>query len=195
MPNNAKQCSSLVSAHLIVFHLLIACSYPGWYDHPSNLTYVPIFWQGQVDWVVSNWPDKPLFVSETGGAGIWEWRNDTAPYPGVFWSQAYQTRLVTTDAAFIANNTRISGLTLWQFSDIKANDQSTEQCGQCQYLPHPNNLTVPWDCASISVSCGRPGGENHKGAVDFWRREKEEFGPLAAIFGSPQSMDCLTERF
>ena len=31
----------------------------------------------------------------------------------------------------LAGDARASGLTLWQFSDIKANDDSTRQCGQC----------------------------------------------------------------
>jgi hypothetical protein len=89
---------------------------------------------------------------------------------------------VPVDATVIANNTRVSGLTIWQFGDIKANDQSTQQCGQCDYLPHPNNLTVPWDCGFIDTTCGRPGGYNHKGVVDFWRRQKEEYPVIAAIY-------------
>ena len=50
------------------------------------------------------------------------------------------------------------------------------------YLPHPPNLTVPWDCAFVDVSCGRPKGENNKGSMDLWRREKLVFGAVAAIY-------------
>ena len=91
----------------------------------------------------------------------------------------------------------------------------TAQCGSCEYLPHPPSLSVPWDCGYISTACGRPGGENHKGAgtpwslpslpfphaclsaclpsshhplaagaVDAWRRPKEEDPVIAAIYGN-----------
>ncbi len=163
-------------------------SYPAWYDHPGNISYIPTFWGEKVQWAMDNWPDKPLLISETGGAGIWEWVNASAPYPGVFWSQTFQTNVVTTDASFLLNQSHVSGLTIWQFCDIKANDASTEQCGQCDYAPtggYPTgNLSIPWDCAYISASCGRPGGENHKGVVDMWRRKKAEFGPMAAIYAA-----------
>lgn len=68
---------------------------------------------------------------------------------------------------------------------VQANDQSTAGCGQCVYAPHPASLTTPWDCAYISpkeISCGRPKGENNKGIVDFWRRPKEDFPYIAALF-------------
>lgn len=159
-------------------------SYPGWYDHPLNISYVPTFWGEQVDWVAANWPYKPMAVSETGGGGVWEWSNDTAPYPGPFWSQQYQKWLVAADASFISNNTRVSGLTLWQFSDIKANDASTAECGQCTYFPHPPSLSTPWNCSYVNVNCGRPKGENNKGIVDFWRRPKEDFDSIASIFAA-----------
>lgn len=68
------------------------------------------------------------------------------------------------------------------------------QCGQCQYAPHPNNLTVPWDCLFINVECGggasclnkpcgRPGGINHKGALDMWRRKKLSYTSLSNLYG------------
>lgn len=164
-------------------------AYPGWYDHEGNISYTGVYWAEQVAWVEANWPATPFMVSETGGGGVFEWTNDTAPYPGPQWSQAFQKNLVSADASFLVNSSRVSGLTLWQFSDIKANDQSTAQCGQCDYLPHPNNLTVPWDCGYIDVTCGRPGGENHKGAVDFWRRTKEEYPVLAGIYAHAASDD------
>ncbi len=30
-------------------------------------------------------------------------------------------------------------------------------------------------CDYIDVNCSRPGGENNKGVVDFWRRKKDAF--------------------
>ena len=100
----------------------------------------------------------------------------------MFWSQLYQAEIVTRDAQFAVDNDDVSGITLWQFSDIKADDDSTRSCGQCKYLPHSQSLSVPWDCGYIDVSCGRPGGENHKGIVDFWRRQKMDFPLVAGIY-------------
>lgn len=137
------------------------------------------YWDQEVAWLEANWPAKPMTVSETGGGGIWEWVNATSPPPGLYWSQIFQEALVTADVASIAGNPRVSGLTVWQFSDIKV-----EGCPQCEYpTPWPATLTQPWNCSVITTTCGRPGGENHKGAVDAWRRPKLEFGPIARLYG------------
>jgi beta-glucuronidase len=149
-------------------------AYPGWYDHGGDLPYVAPYWQGQIAWVAANYPEKAFTVSETGGGAVFEWVNASAP--STFWSQSYQANLVSADATTMGNSTRVSGLTLWQFSDIKV-----AQCAQCDYLPH-GNLSTPWDCASVDVSCGRPKGENNKGAVDFWRREKLSFARISQIY-------------
>ncbi len=63
-----------------------------------------------------------------------------------------------------------------QFGDIKANDGDTKKCGRCDYFPGTNN------CSYIDVSCGRPGGENHKGSVDFWRRKKMSYNITKALY-------------
>ena len=39
----------------------------------------------------------------------------------------------------------------------------------------------PPNCTYIEIN-GRPGGENHKGSIDFWRREKPAFGIVAAKY-------------
>ena len=92
------------------------------------------------------------------------------------------------------NNNNVSAFSLWLLHDFKVDDES---CGQCVYVQTPavvaGNLTVPWDCAFVNVECGggadclhkpcgRPAGMNHKGAVDFWRRKKESFDLLAAVY-------------
>ena len=133
------------------------------------------YWTAQIAWVAANHPDKAMTVSETGGGAVFEWVNASAP--GTFWSQSYQRDLVSEDATVIGNRSRVSGLTLWQFSDIRV-----AQCPECDYLPHPPSLTTPWDCAAVNVSCGRPKGENNKGAVDWWRREKLSFAAVQAIY-------------
>ena len=150
-------------------------SLAGRYDHAGNASYAPPFWQSQIDWVAANYPEKAFTVSETGGGAVYEWVNSSAP--GTFWSQSYQRDLVAADATTMANSSRVSGLSLWQFSDIKV-----AQCPQCDYLPHPANLSSPWDCAHVDVSCGRPKGQNNKGAVDWWRREKLSFATVSQIY-------------
>jgi beta-glucuronidase len=91
-------------------------NYPGWYGRPGNVSYVADYWGSKIQWAADNYPDTPLTISETGGGGIFEWTNDTYPDPGLFWSQKYQKNLVTADASFILNSTRVTGLTLWQFA-------------------------------------------------------------------------------
>ena len=62
------------------------------------------------------------------------------------------------DVSTVLGDDRFSGITIWQFNDIKANAGDTEKCGQCDYIPHSD----PPTCGYIDVSCSRPGGENHK---------------------------------
>jgi len=149
-------------------------SYPGWYDHQGDLNSIEPFWKSQADWVHTHYPQKPFLISETGAGGIYEWDNKTDPY----WSQLYQSEVVERSAQFAATYDSVSGITIWQFADIKADDSDTKKCGSCQYYPHPPSLSVAWNCSYIDVKCGRPGGENHKGAVDFWRREKIDYVTL-----------------
>ena len=87
----------------------------------------------------------------------------------------------------------VTGLSLWLLCDFKVDDES---CGQCVYEnTFGGNLTVPWDCAYINVECGggascltrpcgRPGGLNHKGAVDAWRRKKLSYDAVGALYGA-----------
>ena len=154
-------------------------AYPGWYDHAGNVTFPLEDWSNRVAWAASSFPEKPVTVSETGGGGVYEWTNTSSPFPGLYWSQAYQNNLVSVDATVILNNTHVSALALWQMADIKV---ANENCVECPYLPHPNNLSVPWDCAYVDVSCGRPKRENNKGSVDYWRRPKLVYSSLTQIF-------------
>ncbi len=58
-------------------------SYPGWYSEPGNVSYPPVLWTQYAEWAHTNYPTKPLFISETGGGGVYSWTNSTP----VFWSQ------------------------------------------------------------------------------------------------------------
>lgn len=144
------------------------------------------------DWASTTFPSKPFTVSETGGGGVYEWVNETSPGYGAFWSQKYQSSLVGADVKYLLGDDRVSGLSLWLLTDFKVDDES---CGQCSYAPHPDTLSVPWNCTYINVECGggssclqkpcgRPGGENHKGAVDFWRRKKISYATVSALYGA-----------
>lgn len=152
-------------------------------DSPNTQTAAD--WQSIAGWSKQHYPQKPFGISETGGGGVYEWQNAT----DVRWSQLYQKEVVAGDASFAIGSPDVSHFTIWQFNDIKANEGDTRSCGQCMYAPHPNNLSVPWDCSYIDVSCGRPGGENHKGQVDFWRRTKSTFDSLKAIFAAAAGLD------
>jgi hypothetical protein len=41
-----------------------------------------------------------------------------------------------------------------------------------------------WGACVSALQCGRPGGENNKGSVDFWRRKKQVFGEVSALYGA-----------
>ena len=47
----------------------------------------------------------------------------------------------------------------------------------------------PPNCTYIEIN-SRPGGENHKGSVDFWRREKPVFAEVSKLFATIVFM-CL----
>ena len=97
------------------------------------------------------------------------------------WSQGYQSLLVAKDVKAAMSIRRVSGISIWQFNDIKADDGATHSCGSCKYST-PYNASTPMDCAFITAKCWRPGGENHKGLVDFWRRPKRAFETVKALY-------------
>ena len=70
---------------------------------------------------------------------------------------------------------------LEQLDVSKADDGATHSCGSCKYST-PYNASTPMDCAFITAKCWRPGGENHKGLVDFWRRPKRAFETVKALY-------------
>ena len=83
------------------------------------------------------------------------------------------------------SNPHISGITLWHFFDFKGND-GAQACGPCDYVPDVD----PPLCAFVNVTCGggkRPGGANHKGVLDFWRRPKPSFAVVAAKYSAAAS--------
>lgn len=88
--------------------------------------------------------------------------------------------MLARDVDAALGSASISGLTLWHFFDFKGDDAAQKQCGPCDYLEGVS----PPTCGHISSSCWRPGGENHKGVVDFWRREKEGYALVGAKYNA-----------
>ena len=163
---------------------------------------------------------KPFVISETGAGGIFEWSdNGTAvsdpdahpgdPPVGAKWTLAYQAQVIAADVEVAIANPNISGITLWHFYDFKV-----DNCGAtwpCKHGPGQENDThCPYDhappetfaalksegppnCTTIVVN-GRPGGENHKGSVDFWRRPKPAFTQTAAKYGKAQVNDIAQQQ-
>ncbi|KAL3903986.1 MAG: hypothetical protein SGILL_010241, partial [Bacillariaceae sp.] len=152
--------------------------YPSWYHDGA-----PADWWNRTATAVAA-TKKPFIISETGAAGIYEWtHNDTA----VKWTLEYQTRIITQDVEFAIADPRISGISLWHFFDFKVDDK-WENNTHCDYLPGVN----PPTCGHIQVgkgASGRPGGANHKGVVDFYRRPKPVFPIIAAKYNKATKVE------
>merc|ERR1711918_155432 len=108
----------------------------------------------------------------------------------------YQMEVIGQDVDTAISNDHISGITLWHFYDFKVDD-GEENNTHCIY-DHPPPTTFeelkregPPNCTSIIVN-GRPGGENHKGSLDFWRREKPVFPIVAAKYKAVQQAQDYT---
>lgn len=155
-------------------------AYPGWYG-PRNLNPVD-WWNKRANQVrEGQYPGskgKPLLISETGAAGIYEWSNNKT---AARWTLAYQSKIISADVDVAIQNANISGITLWHFMDFKTFD-NTENNTHCDYIPNQ----YPPTCAYINASAEirRPGGLNHKGVVGFWRRKKPIFDIVAAKYNA-----------
>merc|ERR1712048_1333168 len=152
-------------------------SYPAWYGGVGDLSKPASHWNGEAKNVASKHPGKPFVISETGAGGVYEWDSNSTDKQ---WTQKYQVEVIERDVDVALGNGQISGITLWHYFDFKGNDDATSLCGHWDYIPD----VYPPTCAYIDVNCGRPGGENHKGVVDFWRREKQAYSVVAAKYKS-----------
>lgn len=140
-------------------------NYPGWYNNLGNLSAPQAHWNEMARSVAEMYPGKPFAISETGAGAVFEWSNNATDAK---WTTKYQGEIVGRDVDVALSNSRVSALTLWHYFDFKINDEDIATCGPCEYMEHK----TPPTCSYINVSCTRPGGENHKGVVDFWRRKK-----------------------
>jgi beta-glucuronidase len=143
--------------------------YPGWYFDGT-----PVQWWSSVAAMVSL-TGKPFIISETGAAGIYEWtHNDTVTK----WTLEYQSQIISQDVDHAIANPNISGIALWHFFDFKVND-GWQHNTACDYLPNVTPPTCGYIDVDTTTASGRPGGLNHKGVLDYYRREKPIFRIVA----------------
>lgn len=175
-------------------------SYPGWYHQPGDPTAPGRMWPRMAQAVRDGSTasgngtlGKPFVISETGAGGIFEWdANETDER----WTLRYMNAIVAADVDEALGNDQISGISLWHFYDFKADERNGQENNtHCTY-DHPPPETFaeleakgPPNCTWIATfRVGRPGGANHKGAVDFWRREKPIFGIVAGKYGQANAI-------
>jgi hypothetical protein len=123
-------------------------------------------------------PHPPL--SRPTHTGIYEWSKNATP---VIWTLEYQSRVIAEDVDIAIGNPNISGISLWHFFDFKTND-ATENNTHCDYIPDVYPPICAYINASASDLTGRPGGLNHKGVVDFWRRLKPSYHIVAEKYNA-----------
>jgi len=145
--NRMEASLSLKHADVISFN-----HYPGWYNGPY--TTIEAQWEHEGAWVAAHYPNSPFVISEAGAGGIVG--NHSKAQPPSRWSLEYQGLVdgITTRTA--VNSVNISGISLWQFADIKVDAPNT--------------------------STGRPGGINNKGVFDRWRNAKPAAAAVAASY-------------
>ena len=156
--------------------------YPGWYSASGDLSAPARAWNGFANTVRAGGTKsgaatlgKPFVISETGAGGIFEWDDNTTDAK---WTLNYQTEIIERDVDVAIANGNISGITLWHFFDFKVDD-AQENGTACEYVPD----LFPPNCSYIAID-GRPGGVNHKGVLDFWRRPKPAYGVVAAKYNA-----------
>eukprot|EP00980_Cylindrotheca_fusiformis_P000474 scaffold119_cov131-Cylindrotheca_fusiformis.AAC.4 len=148
--------------------------YPGWYDAPSARDY----WGNFASFYRNI--GKPFLISETGAGAIYEWRNNETAVP---WTCPYQTQVLIQDVEESISNPNISGVALWHFFDFKTTDE-WENNTHCDFLPSVYPPTCGYIEVNLTTKFQKPGGQNCKGVVDFWRRTKPSFKEVALRFSN-----------
>jgi len=158
--------------------------YPGWYQRNVD----PAKWWNRIANDLKagkpqNALGKPFLISETGASGIYEWINSTMNDTKTLWTIPYQTEIIRQDVENAIYNTNISGIALWHFFDFKVDDQ-WENNTHCDYLPNVVPPTCGYIHVNTSTPSGRPGGMNHKGVLDFFRRPKPAYTMVAERYAN-----------
>ncbi len=136
--------------------LISVNSYPGWYGcenvkDPLSLI-APRFEEILKSIDERGFADKPVIISETGAEALYGWRE---PHND-FFSEAYQAKYLAEACRAVFAHSRISGVALWHFSDVR-----TYGGGH---------------------SLMRPRTYNNKGTFDEYRRPKQAHEAVSEAF-------------
>jgi beta-glucuronidase len=158
--------------------------YPGWYNRHAH----PAEWWNRIAndlkaGMPSNALGKPFVISETGAGGIYEWTDSTTNDTTTLWTIPYQTEIIRQDVENALLNSNISGIALWHFFDFKVDDK-WENNTHCDYLPDVEPPTCGYIYVNTTSPSGRPGGANHKGVMDFFRRPKPAYAMVAQRYAN-----------
>ena len=152
--------------------------YPGWYATENPETFWNRIANDLQSGSIPSAIGKPFIISEAGAGGIYEWKqNDTA----TMWTLEYQSKIISENVDVAISNSNISGIVLWHITDFKVDDK-WENNTHCDYLPGIKPLTCGYIEVDTSKAFGRPGGANHKGSLDFFRRPKPIFSIVASKY-------------
>ena len=128
--------------------------YPGWYV--GEIEEIP----ANLDEIMAHvdgaqgQANKPLIIAEIGAGAIYGWRdwNETR------WSEQYQARLLETVICHLfVDGNRACGLAIWQYCDVRASEQ-------------------------VRRALFRPRAFNNKGLVDEYRRPKQAYDVVKALY-------------
>ncbi|CAJ1949827.1 unnamed protein product [Cylindrotheca closterium] len=151
--------------------------YPEWYDKPSAKTY----WSAFASYYKAL--GKTFLISESGVGAIYEWQDNETAVP---WTCAYQAKALVDIVEESISDFNVSGLALWHFFDFKSTDfvitGNWENNTHCDYLDNVYPPTCGYIDVNISTPFQKPGGQNCKGVIDFWRRKKPSYGEVAKRF-------------
>lgn len=124
--------------------------YSGWYkdcpiDERNNQ---------EIEWIKKSGGDnKPIIVSEVGAAAIYGYRDRSR----CKWSEERQADLIRDNLEVYMNDTRITGVFIWQFADCRVTEEG--------------------EWFATRARC-----HNNKGVVDEYRRPKEAYDTAADMF-------------
>ncbi|MFN2284258.1 MAG: glycoside hydrolase family 2 protein [Anaerolineae bacterium] len=128
--------------------------YPGWYV--GEIEEIPANLDEIINHVdtVQGQADKPFIISEIGAGAIYGWRDQNETR----WSEQYQARLLDVVIRHLfMDGDRACGLAIWQYCDVRASEQ-------------------------VRRALFRPRAFNNKGLVDEYRRPKQAYGMVKALY-------------
>lgn len=124
--------------------------YSGWYKN------CPIDERNdqEIEWIKnSGGDDKPIIVSELGAAAIYGYRDRSR----CKWSEERQSDLIRDNLEIYMNDTRITGVFIWQFADCRVTEEG--------------------EWFATRARC-----HNNKGIVDEYRRPKIAYDTVKEMF-------------